>query len=154
MHQIAAYYYGKSDRRLDLGHGRYFDIPPMSGITQNLSGEERKMWVRDKVKAAYEEVKTAKLDSLLYARLMEQGDFLFNLMVLWLNGCDLPQFLPPSFCHLGKLKVLTLEETTLGELPYDFGQLTRLTELHLSGCKRLVYWPESLGGLRNLLKLE
>ena len=126
----------------------------MSGITQNLSGEEKKMWVRDKVKAVYEEVKTAKLDSLLYARLMEQGDFLSNLMVLWLNGCDLPQCLPPSFCRLRKLKVLTLEETTLGELPYDFGQLSSLREVNFSGCKRLVYLPVSIGGLSNLSKLE
>ncbi|CAI5477044.1 unnamed protein product [Closterium sp. Yama58-4] len=61
---------------------------------------------------------------------------------------------PDQFGRLKFLKRLTLECLHITDLPDSIGQLTALTELSISNCKRLQDLPDSIGNLRSLQKLE
>ncbi|KAG0606538.1 hypothetical protein M758_9G149000 [Ceratodon purpureus] len=55
--QIAGFYYGKDDGKVDLEDGSHFSIPPMSEQERSLCGEEKKDWVSAKVKEVFKELK-------------------------------------------------------------------------------------------------
>ena len=75
-----------------------------------------------------------------------------------LNGMGLTE-LPPELWKLKNLKVLELgyeykgEKNQLKEIPKEIGQLTQLTELHLSS-NQLTALPDSLGQLTQLTDLD
>ncbi|KAG0562395.1 hypothetical protein KC19_9G142700 [Ceratodon purpureus] len=55
--QIAGFYYGKDEGRVDLEDSSHFSIPPMSEQERSLCGEEKKEWVSAKVKEVFKEFK-------------------------------------------------------------------------------------------------
>jgi hypothetical protein len=61
LYQIAAFYYGKSEGRLDLGNGLFFQIPAMSDDDRSLYGTEKVKWVKREAMRVYEDFKKAKM---------------------------------------------------------------------------------------------
>ncbi|KAG0606537.1 hypothetical protein M758_9G148900 [Ceratodon purpureus] len=55
--QIAGFYYGKDEGRVDLEDGSYFYIPGMSEQERSLCGEQKRNWVRGKVKEVFKDFK-------------------------------------------------------------------------------------------------
>ncbi|KAJ0794951.1 putative P-loop containing nucleoside triphosphate hydrolase, leucine-rich repeat domain superfamily [Helianthus annuus] len=77
---------------------------------------------------------------------------LHKLVMLSFNRCDKLKSLPGSICSLHHLRVLSLVDCGIEELPEDIGQLECLEELDLR-CSKIKHLPDSICKLKHLKNL-
>ncbi|XP_058769093.1 disease resistance protein RPV1-like isoform X2 [Vicia villosa] len=71
-----------------------------------------------------------------------------SLKVLCLSGCSEFEHLPEFEENMENLNVLSLDETSIKELPSSLGFLVSLFLLDLENCKNLVSLPDTIGELK------
>ncbi|XP_034674575.1 disease resistance protein RPV1-like [Vitis riparia] len=77
-----------------------------------------------------------------------------HLLTLHCSGCSKLTSFPKIKCNIGKLEVLSLDETAIKELPSSIELLEGLRNLYLDNCKNLEGLPDSICNLRFLVVLS
>ncbi|XP_057990236.1 disease resistance protein RUN1-like [Hevea brasiliensis] len=141
---------------MDLSYSCHLiGIPDLFSVAPNLEFLylERCVSLVEILSALKNLTKLTELDLRKCYKVKDCPEIPCNIKILTLDDTGIEQ-LPSSIEHLSQLVKLCLSGCEdLVSLPSTIGNFKRLEELHLNGCSRLVTIPSSIGKLKCLEKL-